>query len=234
MSNLDGHYEQIAKLYLRLKGFWVNNLIIHSDEKGKNKSELDILAIRLPYHSQDFRQVDVDDYLNCSEDRIEIVIADVKNTKSLRKVKYNDGLKKDKGSIKQLINWIGLVKKTDQALVEKFTNCLNMHDNEHSGYTTLTQDLEHGKFNIKFTFFCPSLNKWDKSINKTGYKYIHGDEMFDFIWSCLNTSKKIPTCSRRYGYDGWKDLTVYVKFFKNKDQKVTIEQFEDHFKDKTP
>ena len=75
---MDKHYELLTRLYLRLKGFLVSNLILHSDQDGNSKSELDIVAIRMPFHLQEYRWVEVPDFLNSADDRIEILIGDVK------------------------------------------------------------------------------------------------------------------------------------------------------------
>ena len=73
-KNLDKHYENISKLYLRLKGYVVTNLILHSEKSGNLKTELDILGIRMPFHLQENRQVNLFDYLESSKENIEIII----------------------------------------------------------------------------------------------------------------------------------------------------------------
>ena len=65
-NKLDTHYENLSNLYLRLKGYVVTNLIIHSKTQGNLKSELDILGIRMPFHLQENRKVNVSDYLESS------------------------------------------------------------------------------------------------------------------------------------------------------------------------
>lgn len=224
---MDKHYELLTRLYLRLKGYIVSNLILHSEQEGMSKSELDIIAMRLPYHSQEYRWVEVTDYLESSESIIEILIADVKNTKNLEKVKFNEGLRKDRGSIKQLIDWIGIYESVGDEEINKFESVLNLHrNNKLSGFAELDEDLLLGKFKIKFTFFCPSLPVW----NGKGFKYIHGKEIIDFIWECLNESRKVKTCSRRYDFGGWNELEDYVRFFKGKNEKITKEEFEEYCK----
>lgn len=108
MVLMDKHYESLSRLYLRLKGFLTSNLILHSEEDGNSRSELDIVAIRMPFHSQEYRWVDIEDYLECDDSRIEILIADVKNYSKIERVEFNKGLRKDKESIKQLVDWLGI------------------------------------------------------------------------------------------------------------------------------
>lgn len=226
-NTVDKHYEYLAKLYLRLKGFLSSNLIIHSDVYGNCKSELDIIGVKMPFHSQEYRSVKVEDYLESSNTKIEIIIADVKNTTKHWKVKFNDGLRNDDSSIRQLIEWIGIYESTQTEHIKKFKQYLNLHTKKDwNGFANFDEDLKIGKFNIKFTFFCPSLPKWSKN----GFKYIDGQEMIDFIWECLNETKPIPKCSRRYDFRAWNDLEKYVRFFKkNKKKQPSKEDFEKQF-----
>lgn len=222
---MDKHFESLTRLYLRLKGYVCSNLILHSEEEGNLKSELDIVAFRMPHHSQEYRWVNVPDKLNCSDSRLEILIGDVKNVSKLDKVKFNKGLRSDRESIKQLIDWLGVYEKVSEDCVDKFENCLNLHRTKDlKGFSEFDEDLPLGKFKFKFTFFCPSLIEW----NGDGFKYIHGQELIDFAWECLNETTKIKTCSRRYDFGGWNELESYVRFFKGKQKKVTIDEFQDY------
>jgi len=65
-------------------------------------------------------------------------------------------------------------------------------------------------------------------LNGMGFKYIHGEEMIAFAWECLNETKKIKTCSRRYDFGGGNELEYYVRFLKGKKDKVTIKDFEEY------
>lgn len=224
---MDKHYENLARLYLRLKGFLVSNLIIHSERQGDSKSELDIVAIKMPFHSQEYRWVKVEDFLRSSDNRIEILIADVKNYSKIEDVEFNKGLRKDQGSIKQLIDWIGIYKTVDQDLINKFEKYLNLHRiKKWDDFAEFDEDLEVGKFRFKFTFFCPAIPEW----NGGRFKYIHGEEMINFIWECLNESTRIETCSRRYDFGGWNELEKYIRLFKGDKQKVTLNDFESYCK----
>ena len=212
---------------MRLKGYLASNLILHSEMDGNSKSELDIVAIRMPYHSQEHRWVNVPDYLDCSCEKIEILLGDVKNSSNLSNVKFNEGLRKDRDSIKQLIDWIGVYENVGNDEIDKFQSLLNLHRNKKlNGFGEFDEILQLGNVKFKFTFFCPSLEAW----NGKGFKYIHGGEMIDFCWECLNATRKIATCSRRYDYGGWNELEFYVRFFKDKKINVTIKDFEEYCK----
>ncbi len=225
-NNIDRHYEYLSKLYLRLKGFVCSNSIIHSETHGNSKSELDIIAVRMPFHSQNYRKVIGDDFLESSNSRIEIIIADVKNTTDRSKIRFNKGLRNDDSSIKQLIEWLGIYESTQKEHIDKFKTYLNLQSkSDWNGFATFDEELNFGKFSFKFTFFCPSLAKRTDS----RFRYIDGEELIDFIWQCLNETKTIESCSRRYSFTGWNELEKYVRFFKKKSKKPTIADFEKHF-----
>ena len=226
---MDKHYELLTRLYLRLKGFLVSNLILHSDQDGNSKSELDIVAIRMPFHLQEYRWVEVPDFLNSADDRIEILIGDVKNVQNLRNVQFNKGLRKDPGSIQQLIDWLGIYEDVSKDVISRFDSHLNLHrKGDWDDFAMFDEDLALGRFRFKFTFFCPSLPAWDKK----GFKYVHGDEILNFVWECLNETRKIATCSRRYDFAGWNELEGYVRFFKGNDSTdaPTLQEFENYCK----
>lgn len=44
--------EMLTALYLRLNGYFTTGLVVHSDEWGNVKTEADVVAIRMPHHSQ--------------------------------------------------------------------------------------------------------------------------------------------------------------------------------------
>jgi hypothetical protein len=222
---MDKHYESLTRLYLRLKGYIASNLILHSDKEGNSRSELDVVAVHLPHHSQEYRWVHVPDYLECSESRIEILLGDVKNHSKLDTVMFNKGLREDKESIKQLVDWLGVYETVTNEQIDKFEQYLNVHSNKAlNGFAIFDENLALGQFTFKFTFFCPSLDAW----NGKGFKYIHGEEMIDFAWECLNETRKIKTCSRRYDFGGWNELEYYVRFFKGKKNKVTLKEFKEY------
>lgn len=224
-NNFDLHFEYVSKLYLRLKGFLVTNLIIHSEVQGDSSSELDIIAVKLPFHTQNDRQINLPDFLGTTSESIQVLVADVKNVKNQDKVKFNKGLRRQRKSICKLIEWIGCFDTVNVGVITEIEELLNQHDCRSSNFTNYFLENKTGKYEIKFTFFCPQLNEWDGN----GYKYIHGSEIMSFIWQCLNTQEKIDSCSRQYNLSGWMELAPYVKYFKQRSTVPTIEDFQSEY-----
>ena len=50
--------EYLVSLYFRLNGYITTSLIIHSSEWGQTSTDIDLIAIRHPYHKQDEREIE--------------------------------------------------------------------------------------------------------------------------------------------------------------------------------
>ena len=222
----DSVLEELTRLYLRLNGFINQNLIIHSDVNGESCGELDIIGVRFPFHSQSDREVDTSPILEASKDKIQIIIGDCKNFDKRENLKFSP-LRKKKECIEKLFNWIGLQEKCDDKLIENFESCLNVHRKKNFlGFPTINLDTSYAKFDIKFIFFCPSLEEWDGN----SFKYVHGQEIFNYTFRCLNKIDSIERCSRTYNYENWNNYQWLIRYFKDRTSAGTIEDFKNDYK----
>lgn len=203
--------ETLCKLYLRLNGYFVTNLIIHSNIQGTSSSELDIIGVRFPSHFQDDRKVNSSAYLELANDKTEIIIADVKGGSRLE---FNDGLRKQKESVEKLLAWIGIFSDKELGrhidLVHAALN--DIHKDPRNSFRIIDCNLSNGLFRLKFTFF--AINK--AKPGDSDIKYIHGQEVLDYCWTCLRTNQQIDSCSRQYDYTLWGEFEKLVRYFKEK------------------
>ncbi len=95
-------------MFLRLNGYITTGLIIHSDKKGNNKTQIDLIAVRFPFHNQEDRIVNDCEYLQIPTTTIDIIIGKVKGGEE--KNQFNPSLRNDHDAIEKLIKWIGIVK----------------------------------------------------------------------------------------------------------------------------
>lgn len=204
--------ELLSALYLRLNGYWVTNLIIHSDSQGNHRTELDIIAVRFPLHSQVDRQVETSKYLEVDSKRTEILLADVKGGKELS---FNKSLRKERASIEKLLRWIGIF--SEEELKANFDNIeyhLNdIHTNRKNRFRNIDLHLEAGKFRIKMTFF--AFNRAMSTDNDL--KYVHEQEILSYCWKCLQIIAPVNTCSPQYDYTHWKHFEPIVRYLKSLD-----------------
>jgi hypothetical protein len=72
----------IVTLYLRLNGYFTSGLIVHHPDTGKNITDVDVLAVRFPWHAQPDREVGPAPELKCTPEQIDIIIGEVKSDSS--------------------------------------------------------------------------------------------------------------------------------------------------------
>jgi hypothetical protein len=201
--------ENLSRFYLRLNGYFVTNLIIHSSKDGLSSSELDVVAIRFPFHRQPDRGVETSKYLDVHASRTEILLADVKGGKNLT---FNDGLRKSKDSVFRLLRWIGIFNEgeIDKYLPDIHHHLNDIHRSPKNEFRTIDLDLKSGFYRIKLTFFA-----YNKVAPLAGdLKYIYSEEVLSYCWACLNTTEVVEDCSRQYDYKGWGQFEAFVRFFK--------------------
>jgi len=223
---IQDHYENLASLYLRLNGFVTLNLIIHSEEHGYEKSELDFLAVRMPLHQQNDRNVATSEFLELPKDRIQIIIGDSKSSANINNVKFNNGLKDNQESIKKLLEWIGIFEIIDNALIQSIQSHLQIEIKDfNKGFNYLDFDTAFGRYRLIVLFFCPT----QSSSNDGEMKYVHGQEMIDYCWKCLNKEHEPDECNRTYSLKHWHELKPYVAYFKETEFAGTIDEFNAKF-----
>lgn len=205
--------ERLCRLYLRLNGYFVNNLLIHSSYHGNLQSELDIVSVRFPYHSQPERAVESSPFLELDKQRIEILLADVKGGKELE---FNKSLRGSRDSIIKLLKWIGLFEKNEvEDCAVRLSDALNeIHRNPINEFKVIDFASSVGAVRIKLTFFAMSLPR----SGQNELKYIHGQEVIDYCWTCLRVTEQIDSCSRNYNYEMWGEFEDLVTYFKHPDK----------------
>jgi hypothetical protein len=221
--------ELLVKLFLRLNGYFTSGLIIHSDEKGKNKTEIDLLAVRFPHHNQTDRMIDCLDYLKIPDNSIDIIIGEVKGSRL--KVSFNKALYSDIQTIKKVINWIGVIP---EKRVHEITNKLQIilkpsEANNSEKFKVLNYSFDSYLITIRPILFC--IDRGNPKINQQ--RYVYGKIMLDYIWDCLSPKALRNTCSTSYPTNLWGfEFQELVNYFKNssKESVGSIKELYKHFK----
>ena len=68
--------EALLHLYLRLNGYFVSGLILHSEVKGQNATELDAIAVRHKFQCEARREVEPSKFL--SPKKADVLICEVR------------------------------------------------------------------------------------------------------------------------------------------------------------
>lgn len=215
-NKLQGIQEDLVNLFLRLNGYLTTGLVIHSSAFGKNQTEIDIVAIRFPYHNQDDRIVECSEYLEIPNDTIDIIISEVKSGKE--QIQFNRSLTENKNSIEKLIKWIGVIETEEiESVVNALYDILKPKDvNTPDNFNCHIIQTKIGNYSIRPIIF--SLDRPKAKRNQT--RFVSGQIILDFIWSCLRPTNERVSCSTKYNYNMWgHSLLPIVEYFKNEKRK---------------
>lgn len=204
--------ENLAKLYLRLNGYLISGFIIHSDEK-RIDGEIDLIAVRFPYHSQNYTEHNSSPYLETPE-AIDFIIGEVKsNGQPLR---FNQALLR-KDNIEpwcQILSWIGLIKleKVHDIAVQLNKSVQPTENSRLSNLKKLEVQTDFGNVSIRPILFSP------ESINiNNSDKFINWSEINDFLWLCLCPDLERVECGTRYDFTAWgNELYEIVRAYKDR------------------
>ncbi len=209
--------ENLVKLYLRLNGYFTTGFIVHSQKPYKIQSEIDILAVRFPFHIQNDTGHNSSPTLKLT-DGIDIIIAEVKSHG--QSLKFNKSLYENHSneSWTKILNWTGLFKNPAQIneLSIKLQNIVKpVANSQLKDFRSIIATSEFGKISIRPILFSPERinpNNADKFINWT--------EINDFIWYCLAPISIRELCATTYDFTAWgENLNGIVKLYKDRAKK---------------
>ena len=204
--------ECLVKLYLRLNGYFTTGFIIHSNEK-KIEGEIDLLAVRFPFHSQDDTEHNASTFLDVPKN-IDIIVAEVKSKgKSL---KFNKSLYNEEAieSWRKILNWVGVL---DSAQIEDAANALRalvspVENSQLKNFKSFSVKSEIGTVTFRPILFSP-----ERLSDNNADKFINWNEINNFIWLCLCPSEQRDSCGTRYDFTSWGlELSEIVRFYKNR------------------
>lgn len=219
----DEVYEGLAALYLRLSGYFLTGLILHSEKKGKNRGEIDWLAVRHPFHAQDARGVAMPGFLTLKEGLIDVILCEVKSSDR----GFNKSIQKPE-SVEDAFRWAGVFSDDQIAtVVPEFLRLLE----EDAEYDAVRDGVTVGMVRVRPLLCWPS-----RSASDTKRWCLTGDEIMRFLDECLDPAKAPLTCRRKYGYELWgyafEDIVRWVKE-RSKSEMPTVDELLTYLADLT-
>lgn len=196
--------EQLTRIYLRLNGFFVTQLVVHSSEHGKIKTELDAVAIRMPFHNQPDRQVGFDPVLDLTESRIEVLICEVKSAGEASR--FNAALTENLSAIQYVMRWIGALPE-DEIVNRSFSL---QEQFRLRGKTPPTTISKHG-IRVRGLLFRPET---DKRFPNRPF-FVCGGDMLSYVHSCLVSAAPRDTCATTYDLTSWGSDEPIIKYMKS-------------------
>lgn len=200
--------ESFAVLYLRLNGYFTTGLIVHSDDAhAGNQSEVDVLAIRFPQHRQPDRLVPTDQCMRAPDNRIDVVIVEVKS--GVGPLQFNRGLRESADAIAKVLRWVGLFDdRTIEDLVPKVQTAL-----APNGGGGTQAPIEANGAQVRGVLFAP-----DRGVRRANQPlFVGGAQMMAYIRTCLSPPAPRPACVVRYDFGLWgQELEPIVRYFKGR------------------
>jgi hypothetical protein len=209
--------EQLATLYLRLNGYFTSGFIVHAPEgeinlKGGHRSsraEIDALAVRFPYNDEPEREISTSNYLQTSATYTDFLICEVKGQDA--QLQFNPGLRESVHSIHSVLRWAGMFTNEEiLGLIEPVQSLLStQYPDAKDKFREL---IAPRNIRIRMIFFAPDR---PEPAEQQG-KYIHGQEMIDYIWNCLRPRKPRSRSQTRYDFGLWGTYEEVIRFFKDR------------------
>lgn len=201
--------ELLATLYLRLNGYFTSGFIVHSPQKGKNRTEVDVLGVRFPRNAEPEREVTAANELDPSKSLIDVVIAEVKSKGG--ELNFNEPLRTSMASLASVLRWVGLWEEDEIGdLAQKLVVVLapaNLSDEKPPSV-----EGPRGT-RIRGLLFCPER----PSRRAEEPWFLTGEQVFSHLWNCLRPAKHRSDCATRYNFGLWgQGLEPIVRFFKSK------------------
>ncbi len=201
--------ENLLSLYLRLNGYFVTGFIVHSAEWGKNRAEIDALAVRHPHNSEPERLIKPSPYLEVSTEFTDLLICEVKSQG--QQLQFNEALRETPNALISVLRWGGLFD--EQEILELAHQLLPLLQPSAEPRQDIPCII--GPRNTRIRAILCSPERWLKRNNQPWF--IHGSEIFDFAHSCFCPEKPRNSCSTQYDFEAWGEVyEPIVKFIKEK------------------
>jgi len=201
--------EDLVSLYLRLNGFFVTGFIVHSPVYGRNATELDALALRLPFNSEPERQIGPDKLLDLSCRRTDLAICEVKS-KGLS-LQFNRALYADPGAATSLLRWSGLFEESEvHSMAAALSKALTPQN-----IAAPKAPMVSGPRGVRIRGLLFGPEHGPRKRNQPWF--ISGAELFQYVWRCLCPETPRVSCSTTYDLQAWRDHEPIVEYFKSRD-----------------
>jgi hypothetical protein len=199
--------EAVVTLYLRLNGYLTSGFIVHSPIHGRNRTEVDIIAVRFPHNAEPVRGVGTDGELGTSNDAVDFVIGEVKSRG--QQLRFNEGLRSSRDAVDGILQWCGYFTPAERPA---FTDAvLKILEPQGAGAKSPTAVGPRAS-RVRAILFSPERHR--RRDNQPWF--VPGAPMFDFIWRCLRPAQPRPECATTYDFGAWgRELQPIVEYFKD-------------------
>lgn len=206
-----GFQELLVSLYLRLNGYMTSGFIVHAP--NNNYTEVDVIGVRFRYNAEPEREINPSCWLKIPDSSIDIVIGEVKG--GIAPLQFNSSLRENQEAVASVLRWIGVFD--EQLLEEKVPELTSALSPREIESCETFKNIRFGSdvsdsISIRGLLFAPDR----PTLKRNQPRYIHGQEMLDFIWICLCPDTARPECAVRYDFGLWGIYDPIVRYFKGR------------------
>lgn len=210
--------ERLVTLYLRLNGYFSTSLIIHSAVEHNVDGQVDIIGIRFRNHKQEDRIIDCSTYLDIPKNSfIDVIIGEVKGGSGKNSLQFNESIRTHEDRRYKLLTWLGFLNDEDIQTVNKQLEAViqTKEINHSDNFERIDYDGGTVSISIRPILFAPDKNQ----PRSNQIKFVHGQEMLDFIWSCFRPENRRDPCETNYPITNWgEQFENLVSYFKQHDK----------------
>jgi hypothetical protein len=210
--NIGEAQELLVALYLRLNGYFTSGFIVHSPVHGRNRTEVDVLAVRFPFNAEPVRGVGPDEELGTSDQDVDFVITEVKSRG--QQLRFNPGLRSSREAVESVLQWCGYFTVDERAaLTDSVLKILEPQSGSKSAPTAAGPRTSR----VRAVLFSPER---DRRRNNQPW-FIPGPTIFAYIWRCFRPTEARPACATTYDFGAWgRELEPIVQYFKDENRHV--------------
>ncbi len=200
--------EALVSLYLRLNGYFASGFIVHAPYR--NKTEMDVLAVRFPRHMEPEREVQCCRHLAIPGNSIDLLVGEVKGGGS--NANFNRRFREDGEAIRTVLRRFGALEEEGIERVCETVPGLLKPEKIRKLKTFPTLDVGSGSAQLRFVIFATE----QRRESALAGPYIFEDDLLNFVWTCFSPEQQRPRSDARYNYELWGPLFVaMVQHFKD-------------------
>ena len=220
--------ETLVNLYLRLNGYFTTGFIVHSPHYGKNKTEVDVLAVRFPNNAEPETEGSPDENLLTSNSAVDVVIGEVKSRG--QSLCFNEPLNRD--TLPTIFRWIGMFDECQiEDVSNRFYDAISQPPQQDPPTVCTPTICTTNDVRVRGLLFSPErkCRRYTQGRQNNQRWFLPGPHMINFMWERLCGEQTRPESSTVYDFTLWGELEPLVRYLKCQNKPPNFNELKQHF-----